>query len=146
MAVNVVTITKSYKNANSSVPVVCKNDVVSGDTEIAVDVVVPASISNHTIVIPAVAYASLQAFCIGLTKIVGDAGTPGNVTITTNGNVGTGHDKFICNITNGAEWSINDLAPATNPITESVTSLHITNAGTAALQLRIRFLLNNSSL
>lgn len=109
---------------------IIKTEEIEGTVSINVEEVIPGGAVNHEIDV-AIPLTGLKGFAFACSKVSGQLSslTFTGLTLKTN-STGSPADTFTITPANGIAWSVGD-ASITNPIGTAITTIYITNAGTA---------------
>lgn len=134
-------VVTTYQNESGTT--VVKTEDIETDMSINIEAVIPAGATNMQFVV-AIAYARLKAIGIGCKKVSGSSSESTNiVTVKTNS---TSSPANTYNITpaNGIGWSIGDTNFQANPVTTDVTTIYVSNSGTADSNFSMRIAIDSS--
>lgn len=122
------TITISYSGNGKAVSVPVGS--YTGSEAIAIETVIPASSTNHHIVVPTVLYASIQAACISSDQAV---------TVKVNSST-TPTETFALTTKAGVVYASD--WPSASPFAHDITDLYVTNAGATDAKFHFRALIS----
>ena len=128
------TIVTTYKSEGGTT--LAKTAIVEAELSQNLELVVPAG-STDLQVDAAVTITNLKSICMTCSKVTGATGTFTQLTVETNSGSAPA-DTFVLTPANGLVWSYGD--PNANPIGTAITSMYVTNAGTADANFVLRAL------